>query len=215
MAALETESTQWRVVEAQFVTSAASLEQCPVSPYIELAIAGRSNVGKSSLINMLCNQKNLAKTSSTPGKTRLINFFQLRIEPNNLIFHLVDLPGYGYAKVSKAEQQEWAYKLQEYMENRQALSGVIHLVDSRHNPTQQDKQMRSWILHSGLPSITVLTKEDKLKASQREKSIQTIQKELIIQNQNELVITSVLKKSGINELTEAIVGLVQSSENNS
>ncbi|MGC9329753.1 MAG: ribosome biogenesis GTP-binding protein YihA/YsxC, partial [Candidatus Hinthialibacter sp.] len=143
----------YRVVEAEFVVSAPTLRQCPSPDLPEIAVAGRSNVGKSSLINMMCNRRNLAKTSSTPGKTRLINFFRLRIEPGNVELHLVDLPGYGYAKASKTAQAEWGRALEEFLQKR-SLQGILHLIDSRHEPTALDRQMRDWIVHQRLPGIT-------------------------------------------------------------
>jgi GTP-binding protein len=160
---------------------------------------------------MMCNRKNLAKTSSTPGKTRLINFFRLRIEPAGVQLHLVDLPGYGYAKASKTLQAEWSRALEEFLQKRE-LQGILHLIDSRHEPTVLDRQMRAWIVHQRLPAITALTKVDKLKQNAIAKSRKMICTELQIQNNEPCILTSVLKKSGIQELLQAIVCLAEARD---
>lgn len=197
----------FRVVAADFVVSAANLRQCPTPELPEIAIAGRSNVGKSSLINLLCNRRNLAKTSSTPGKTRLINFFQLRIEPGDIHLHLVDLPGYGFTKSGKAFQEEWGRTLQEFLEKR-PLRGILHLIDSRHEPTALDCQMREWIVYREIPSITALTKSDKLKQNDISKSRKTIHTILQLTADEPCILTSVTKKTGIQELLQALITLI-------
>lgn len=197
-----------RVVEANFVTSAAHIKDCPPATLPEITIAGRSNVGKSSLINMLCSRKQLAKTSGTPGKTQLINYFHLRIEPGNILIHLVDLPGYGFAKAGLKQQQEWGKIIGEFVENRKGLKGILHLLDSRHKPTALDCDMREWINFKGIPAITVLTKTDKLSKTQLENSRNLITSTLEIPGGEPVIYTSVLKKSGSIELCQAIVDLV-------
>lgn len=142
---------------ARFITSAAKLEQCPQFGRPEYAVVGRSNVGKSSLINVLAQQKSLAKTSRTPGRTQLINYFDFGP------FLLADLPGYGYAKVSKGQQDHWRRELSRYLERRDALAGVVHLMDARHPLTENDREMREFLLRHEIPLLVVLTKVDDVK----------------------------------------------------
>ena len=132
----------------------------------QIAVAGKSNVGKSSLINKLCNRRSLARTSQTPGKTRLINAFLL-----NDSFHLIDLPGYGFAKVDKQEKLRWGKMMQDYFEQSDELRHVLCLVDIRHEPGANDKQMYEWIVHNGYRPIIIATKADKIKRSQLQKQM--------------------------------------------
>ncbi len=143
---------------AQFLTSAAKLAQCPPDAGWEVAFAGRSNAGKSSAINSLTNNKKLAKTSKTPGRTQLINFFELSESQR-----LVDLPGYGYAKVPLAVKREWVKQLENYLQNRRCLRGLILLMDIRHPLQPFDQQMLGWALQAAMPVHILLTKADKLK----------------------------------------------------
>lgn len=143
---------------AQFLTSAAKLAQCPPDIGWEVAFAGRSNAGKSSAINSLTNNSKLAKTSRTPGRTQLINFFSLSDSQR-----LVDLPGYGFAKVPLAVKQEWTRHLENYLQNRQCLRGLILLMDIRHPLQPFDMQMLDWAWQSSMPVHILLTKSDKLK----------------------------------------------------
>jgi GTP-binding protein len=143
---------------AQFLTSAAKLSQCPPDSGWEVAFAGRSNAGKSSAINSLTNNSKLAKTSKTPGRTQLINFFALSEEQR-----LVDLPGYGFAKVPLAVKREWTMQLEKYLQNRQCLRGLILLMDVRHPLQPFDQQMLGWALQAAMPVHILLTKADKLK----------------------------------------------------
>lgn len=158
---------------AEFIKSAPDLKSCPELNLPEIALLGRSNVGKSSFINCLTNRKNLAKTSNTPGKTRLINLYNI---DNKLI--LADLPGYGYAKISKETQKKWQKVLEEYLLNRKELVSVIHLIDGRHDVQNNDFQMREWIDYHNIPAITIATKTDTLSNNKVHKSIQTISKQL-------------------------------------
>ncbi len=201
-------STNYRVVEASFVISAPDLKSCPEPDLPEVAVVGRSNVGKSSLINLICNRKNLAKTSGTPGKTRLLNYFLLRIEPENHHLHLVDLPGFGYSKAGKAFQHQWAKSLENYFLKRKNLKGVLQLIDSRHNPTSLDLQMREWIVHAGLPSVTILTKVDKLSKNALIKSRKNIMKILHLSSDETCIISSTVKKQGIDEIVFSIISLI-------
>ena len=142
----------------EFLISAQTLKQCPDDRGFEVAFAGRSNAGKSSAINTLTRNKGLARTSKTPGRTQLINHFE--IEPEK---RLVDLPGYGYAKVPKAIKAKWDRNLAEYLQNRNSLSGLVLLMDIRHPLQDYDRQMLNWAAQAGLPVHILLTKADKLK----------------------------------------------------
>lgn len=150
-----------KIKNSSFVTSAVLLSQCPDDELPEIAFAGRSNVGKSSLINMLMGRKGLAKTSSTPGKTQLINFYDI-----DGLFRFVDLPGYGYAKVSKTHKATWGKMIEDYLRGRKNLVDVMLLVDLRHKPTDEDVQMYNWIKEFGFNGIVVGTKADKLTKNQ-------------------------------------------------
>lgn len=154
-------------IQAKFITSAENLNQCPNFSIPEIPLLGRSNVGKSSFINCISNQKKLAKTSNTPGKTRLINFFNF-----NDKFIIADLPGYGYAKVSANIQNQWQKNLEEYLLKREQIKFLIQFIDSRHEIQKNDYQMREWIITNNLPVITVVTKVDKI--SSHNKVIQSI-----------------------------------------
>ncbi len=144
-----------KYITADFVMSAEKLSQCPNTQLLEYPLLGRSNVGKSSFINALCNNKKLAKTSNTPGKTRLINYFNFSNK-----FMIADLPGYGYAKISKETQARWQKNLEEYLLNREQIKYLIQLIDSRHDIQKNDYQMREWVNAYDLPIITIATKID-------------------------------------------------------
>lgn len=152
---------EFRIKKAEFVTSVGKDGKYPEKTRAEVAIVGKSNVGKSSLINSLCGMNKLAKTSQKPGKTRLINFFLLNGE-----FHLVDLPGYGYAAASKQEQAEWGSLIESYLASGR-VGHIFMLVDIRHEPTQDDRQMFKYILYYAIPYTLVATKADKLAKSRR------------------------------------------------
>lgn len=144
-----------KYITADFVMSAEKLSQCPNTQLLEYPLLGRSNVGKSSFINALCNNKKLAKTSNTPGKTRLINYFNFSNK-----FMIADLPGYGYAKISKETQARWQKNLEEYLLNREQIKYLIQLIDSRLDIQKNDYQMREWVNAYDLPIITIATKID-------------------------------------------------------
>ena len=158
-----------QIQDAVFITSMAEYREAPPITLPQLAVVGRSNVGKSSLINTLCQQKKLAKTSSTPGKTRLINVFLL-----NNSFHLVDLPGYGYAKVNKAEKARWGGMMEAYFSNSTLLRHALQLVDIRHEPTRDDIAMAALYRSLGIPFTVVATKADKISRGARMKHIAPI-----------------------------------------
>lgn len=163
----------FRIKQAAFVTSVgASAGEYPPPLAAEIAVVGKSNVGKSSLINSLCNNNKLARISQTPGKTRLINYFILNRE-----FYLVDLPGYGFAKASKTEQQAWGALMEEYLSSGR-VNHLYLLLDIRHAPTVEDRQMFKWILYYGVPFTLVATKADKLARSKQQQAANTAAKAL-------------------------------------
>ncbi|MDD2560899.1 MAG: ribosome biogenesis GTP-binding protein YihA/YsxC [Eubacteriales bacterium] len=162
--------------DAKFVISLPCYGDFPGRGLPQLAVCGRSNVGKSSLINSLCRRRGLAKTSSTPGKTRLINVFLI-----DNTFHLIDLPGYGYAKVSRREQQNWGLMMSDYFSQADELALALHLVDIRHEPSQQDLEMNAYLYQAGLPFRLVATKSDKVSRSQRQKHLADIARLLAVQ----------------------------------
>lgn len=160
------------IKQAAFLTSVGQGSAYPPAACCEIAIVGKSNVGKSSLINSLCNNKKLAKTSQTPGKTRLINFFLI-----NRSFHLVDLPGYGFARASKTEQQGWGELMESYLGSGR-VRHLFLLLDIRHAPTAEDRQMFQWLLYYGVPFTLVATKADKLAKSKRQQAANAAAKAL-------------------------------------
>lgn len=159
-------------LNATFLVSAEKLSQCPDYKLDEFPLLGRSNVGKSSFINALANNKKIAKTSNTPGKTRLINFFNFSNK-----FTIADLPGYGYAKVSKEAQANWQKYLEEYLINRTQIKSLIHFIDARHDIQKNDYQMREWVLSQRLPVFTVVTKIDHIPKTKIQGVLNNIQKE--------------------------------------
>lgn len=186
-----------RIKKSEFVTSAVKREQYPLDNKVEIAFVGRSNVGKSSIINALTNRKKLAKVSQTPGKTRLINFFIINDD-----FYLVDLPGYGYAKVSKQEKDSWGKTIETYLTSREQLKRVVLLVDSRHKPTGDDILMYEWIKHFGYNVIVVATKSDKLTRNELKKNEKIIKETLKLDASDKLYFFSSLKKDGKDELID-------------
>ena len=158
------------IKHAKFVTSVGTGSTLPVPLAAEIAIVGRSNVGKSSLINGICQNNKLAKTSQSPGKTRLVNYYLI-----NRCFYLVDLPGYGFAKVSKSEQQNWGEFVGSYLAAGR-VNHILLLLDIRHAPTKDDKQMLEWILFFGVPFTLVATKADKIAVSKRKQAANTAAK---------------------------------------
>ncbi len=181
--------------QAKFLVSAAKLSQTPPDQGMEVAFAGRSNAGKSSALNTLCQQKALARTSKTPGRTQLLNFFSVDEQRR-----LVDLPGYGFAKVSEQIKQQWQQALADYLENRQSLRGVILLVDVRHPLKQFDQQMLEWSNQIDLPVHILLTKADKLGRGAAAKSLQQVSREIRQFGDKVTVqLFSALKRQGIDE----------------
>ncbi|MEA4826374.1 MAG: ribosome biogenesis GTP-binding protein YihA/YsxC [Clostridium sp.] len=187
------------IKKSEFITSAVKPNQYPTDNRTEIAFVGRSNAGKSSLINTVTNRRKLAKTSSTPGKTRLINFFLI-----NDGFYFVDLPGYGFAKVSKSEQEKWGQMMENYLIDRPQLMRIALLVDSRHKPTKEDVQMYEWIKYYGYEVIIVATKSDKLKRNEYQKNKKIIKETLNIKEQDKFIFFSALNKEGRDELIEIL-----------
>ena len=191
--------------EAQFVISNTDYKKCPKPDKKEFAFIGRSNVGKSSLINMLTSRKNLAKTSGKPGKTQLINHFLI-----DNSWYLVDLPGYGYAKTSKAKRGEWGKMIQDYLINRENLQLVFVLIDSRLEPQRIDLEFINWLGEQGIPLALVFTKVDKQSPNKTQKSVAQFRRALL-QTWEEtplMFATSAETSVGKEDLTEYIVDLV-------
>jgi GTP-binding protein len=186
-----------RIKQSEFITSAVKREQYPLDNRVEVAFVGRSNVGKSSIINSLTNRKKLAKVSQTPGKTRLVNFFLI-----NNDFYLVDLPGYGYAKVSKSEKDSWGKTVEMYLTGREQLKRVVLLVDSRHKPTGDDIMMYEWFKHFGYNVVFVATKSDKLTKNDLKKSEKVIKETLKLSAEDKLYFFSSLNRNGSDELID-------------
>jgi GTP-binding protein len=190
------------IKSAEFIKSAVKPSHYPPAVLPEIAFAGRSNVGKSSLINALLNRKRLVKTSSTPGRTQLLNFFEI-----NKAFSFVDLPGYGYAKVPKSIRKSWGVMIETYLTTREALKGVVLIMDVRRIPELHELNLIDWLNHFGIESILILTKVDKLSKSKRIKQHHSIAKALFV-NKNDLILFSAKSRIGIDDVWDAIEQLV-------
>jgi len=173
--------------------------QFPTNHLIEIAFAGKSNVGKSSLINTLINRKALARTSSKPGKTQTINFYNVEDQ-----LYFVDLPGYGYAKVSKEQREKWGEFIESYLHDRPPLKLILLLVDIRHAPSEYDQMMYEWMKHYGFPMIVVATKMDKLKKSQVNKHMAMVRKSLHMGQEDILIPFSAITKQGKEEIWDIL-----------
>ena len=190
-----------RITKAAFLTSSSKPNQCPDADRPEYAFIGRSNVGKSSLINMLCNDSTLAKTSSTPGKTQLINHFTINDE-----WYLVDLPGYGYAKASKKQRKEFKLLIDKYLRHRSNLMCLFILIDSRHKPQKVDLEFMHQMGVWGIPFVIVFTKMDKLKPAEKESNIENY-KNALLEDWEELpqiFVSSAEKAEGKDEILNFI-----------
>ncbi len=192
-----------KVKQADLKAAAYNTSDFPTWEYPEVSFIGRSNVGKSSLLNTLINRKNLARTSSTPGKTRGLYFYLLN---EKLCF--VDLPGYGYAKVSKKERERWAPIIEEYLGSRVNLRGCLHLIDCRHEPTESDKMMSDWLRAHTIRTITVATKADKLSRGALQKQMAVIRKGLGLFEEDLLLSFSARFGDGREQVWKAITGLL-------
>ena len=192
-----------KILSAEFVTSAVKPAQYPPVKYPEMAFAGRSNVGKSSLINTLVNRKHLVKTSSTPGRTQLINFFNIN---NNLTF--VDLPGYGYAKVPAAVRKNWGPMIETYLSTRKTLKGVVVIMDIRRIPRQEEHDLIDWLKYFSITGILVLTKTDKLSKPKRLKQHIAIAQALAV-DPDKLILFSAKSRQGKDAIWDAIISLTE------
>lgn len=179
----------------------------PLNDKTEIAFAGKSNVGKSSLINGLMNRKSLARTSAQPGKTQTINFYNINDE-----LYLVDLPGYGYAKVSLKAKEQWGKLIERYLHDSNRLKAVFLLIDIRHEPSANDKTMYDWILHNGYEPIIIATKLDKIKRSQVAKHVKQIRTGLDVVPGTQILPFSSLTKQGRDEIWEVIESLLGEDE---
>ncbi|XVG96618.1 ribosome biogenesis GTP-binding protein YihA/YsxC [Eubacteriales bacterium KG127] len=192
-----------KIKNSDIIAVAVKEEQYPQVGPIEVAFAGRSNVGKSSLLNLLTGRRKLAKISGSPGKTRTINFYSL----NNDEIRIVDLPGYGYAKVSKTESEKWGEMMEVYLTTRESLVKVVQLVDIRHKPSVQDVQMYEFLKYYGLDGIVVATKADKISRNQYAKSEKLIRQTLGMDKSDIIYPISSLNKTGQQPLINALFAL--------
>ncbi len=195
------------IKKASLEAVAAVKKQFPETGLCEIAFIGKSNVGKSSLINALTGRKALARTSQSPGKTRTINFYNI----NDLLF-LVDLPGYGYAKVSQAEQKKWGQVIESYLQTRKQLKESVLLIDIRHEPGAGDKMMYDWMTYYGIEPLIIATKRDKISKNQLQKQLAVIRKSLGIDHMDRIIPVSSETKEGIEQVWEHIektIGLDQ------
>ncbi|MCD1258151.1 YihA family ribosome biogenesis GTP-binding protein [Paenibacillus athensensis] len=196
-----------KVNQAEFIISAVGPGQYPQDALPEIALAGRSNVGKSSLINRMIARKNLARTSSQPGKTQTLNYYRI-----NSDLYFVDLPGYGYAKVSKSERERWGKFIENYLLNREPLRLVLLLVDLRHPPSKDDQAMYDWLSHHDIPLCVVATKADKLPRSQVPKHAKIVRETLGMPKGQPLILFSSEAGLGKDELWALIEPYIVSEE---
>ena len=190
-----------KVTSAEFIKSAFNESHWTTDGMPEISFLGRSNVGKSSLLNSLLQRKGLARTSNTPGRTQSINFFLV-----NEKFYFVDLPGYGYAKVSKTMRADWGKMAEEYLANRQELVLSIHLIDSRHKPTELDRELHEWLVYHGQNHIVVATKADKLSNNKLKKSLSEITE---ILPESKIIAYSALTGKGKDTLWQEIAAALE------
>ncbi len=183
------------IKSAELQTVCGVTSKLPENEFPEFAFAGRSNVGKSSLINCLVNRKALARTSSQPGKTQTINYYFL-----NEAFYFVDLPGYGYAKVSKELKEKWGKMIERYLLKSQQLKKVFLLVDIRHEPSANDKNMYEWIVYHGFEPVVIATKLDKINRSQKDKQVKLLRQSLGMKSEGILIPFSSVTKQGADEI---------------
>lgn len=196
-----------KINRSEIETVAVKPSQYPAADKPEIAFAGRSNVGKSSLLNLLTGRKSLARVSGSPGKTRTINFYLINDE-----FRIVDLPGYGYARVSKSESRSWGEMMESYLEKRPNLVKVIQLVDIRHKPSAQDVQMYDYLKYYGLDGVVVATKADKISNNEKQKNLKVIRETLGMSKDDIIVPVSALKRTGQDKLLDVMEELLRSAE---
>ena len=194
-----------KIRSSEIEVSAIRKEQYPKEGLPEIALVGRSNVGKSSATNALLNRRNFARTSQTPGKTRTINFYKINNE-----FYFVDLPGYGYAKVSKLEKDKWGVIMERYLQDREELCAIFLLVDIRHEHTNDDVMMYEWIKHFGYNCVVIATKADKISRGQYQKHISIIRKKLQLEKDEKVIPLSSSKKTGVEDVWNEIIAQYES-----
>ena len=190
-----------KVTQAEIVISAVQQSQYPEDNLPEIVLLERSNVGKSSFINTLIQRKGLARTSSQPGKTQTMNFYKI-----NDAFYFVDMPGYGYAKVSKKEREKWGVMIEEYLQKRENMVLVLLLVDSRHEPTEDDRLMYDWLTYYGLDPVIIATKADKISKVRQKKAVDNIFNTLRPRKRSDVILFSAATKMGKDEAWEVIEG---------
>ncbi len=193
-----------KIQSIEFKGSFTHIKQLPKLRLPEVAFAGRSNVGKSTLINVLANRKNIAKTSSTPGKTRSLNYYLI-----NEKFYFVDLPGYGFAKVSQRERRQWQRLIESYFAKNQHLRGIIQIIDSRHGFTKLDLEMVEWLAFVQLPVLVIATKTDKLPGSKKKVILDQIEKKAQELGVQQLIPFSAVTKQGKSDILKSIFHLIK------
>lgn len=194
------------IKKAELETVCGITSKLPAHTRLEFAFAGKSNVGKSSLINAMMNRKSLARTSSQPGKTQTINFYNINDE-----LYFVDLPGYGYAKVSLEAKAKWGKMIENYLKKSQVLHAVFLLVDIRHDPSENDKMMYDWVIHNGYRPVVIATKLDKLKRSQVAAHVKAVRQGLGMEKEDILIPFSAETKQGRDEIWELIEGMYKAA----
>lgn len=195
------------IKSAELETVCGITSKLPVNTLPEVAFAGKSNVGKSSLINALMCRKSLARTSSQPGKTQTINYYNVNRE-----IYFVDLPGYGYAKVSKTEKEKWGKMIEKYLHTSAQLKRVYLLVDIRHEPNANDKQMYDWIVQSGFEPVIIATKLDKINRSQKDKHIKMLKEGLKLRKGTTVIPFSAETKQGRDDIYEDIMSVISEEQ---
>jgi len=193
-----------KIGQAELLAMAVRAAQYPPAGPPEIAFAGRSNVGKSSLLNLLTGRKKLAYISGSPGKTQTINFYSI----NGDAFRIVDLPGYGYARVPKSVSEKWGKMIESYLRTRETLRRVALLVDIRHDPTAQDVQLYDYLRHYGLSGLIVCTKADKVGTNERARQLKRIRETLGAAEEDRVFPVSALRRTGVDELLDEMKGIV-------
>lgn len=195
------------IKSAELETVCGITSKLPDNEFPEVAFAGKSNVGKSSLINALMNRKSLARTSAQPGKTQTINYYNINKE-----IYFVDLPGYGYAKVAKSEKEKWGKMIEKYLNTSKQLKRVYLLVDIRHEPGANDKQMYEWICHNGFEPVIIATKLDKINRSQKDKHVKMLREGLKLKKGTVIIPFSKETKQGRDEIYADIISVISGAE---